>query len=113
MQRAHGYVKSWPNEIKQEALYLSEQIGIEEFCQKTTIHHPSLLQWKKQIATQNKATTTEENAVEHKIIRIVMQRQEILFKAMRVPIAIFINDKVEFKLYCKDLAVKIADKVIL
>jgi len=48
-ERSKGIIKSWPEEIKKEALFLCEKFGLGRVAKVSKISLPSLYFWKTKL----------------------------------------------------------------
>ena len=111
LERRKGFIKKWSDEIKNEAIYLSEVFGVGKIVDVTKISGPSLYLWKKDLERNKfQSKTTDKETIE--VTRIVANSNESNFKE-QIAIASIIKNKMELKIYCKDTATKIVERFFI
>ena len=111
LERRKGFINKWSDEIKSEAIYLSEVFGVGKIVDVTKISGPSLYLWKKDLERNKfQSKTTDKETIE--VTRIVANSNESNFKEQIVIVSI-IKNKMELKIYCKDTATKIVERFFI
>lgn len=111
LERRKGFIKKWPEEIKNEALYLSKAFGVGKVVEVTKISSPSLYLWKKEFEEKKfQSETTDKETIE--VTRIVANSNESNFNE-QIAIASIIKNEMELKIYCKDTAAKIVERFFI
>ena len=111
LKRRKGFIKKWPEEIKNEALYLSKAFGVGKVVEVTKISSPSLYLWKKEFEEKKfQSETTDKETIE--VTRIVANSNESNFNE-QIAIASIIKNEMELKIYCKDTAAKIVERFFI
>ena len=111
LERRKGFINKWSDEIKNEAIYLSEVFGVGKIVDVTKISGPSLYLWKKDLERNKfQSKTTDKETIE--VTRIVANSNESNFKE-QIAIASIIKNKMELKIYCKDTATKIVERFFI
>ncbi len=111
LERRKGFIKKWSDEIKNEAIYLSEVFGVGKIVDVTKISGPSLYLWKKNLESNKfQSKITDKETIE--VTRIVANSNENNFKE-QIAIASIIKNEMELKIYCKDTAAKIVERFFI
>jgi len=110
--RAQGYVSKWPEEIRQEALFLAQEFGFSKVALATKLQVISLHQWEK--STQEKKSLSlipPQRRDELQITRFVVRPQEIPLERKNNIIATVSKGEVELKFFCKETVIEFAQRV--
>lgn len=108
VERQAEFIKEWPKKIKMEAVYLSGLLTPDRVSEATKLHKGTLQVWIRKFCNEEDVISDfeEENI---KVTRIVSGQIESQVKE-QLPVASIVKDKLEFKVYCKDLAEKLAER---
>ena len=111
VERRAEFIKEWPKKIKSEAVYLSGLLSLEKVSESIKINKGTIQAWIKKFGAEEDATINfeEENI---KVTRIVAEQIESPVKA-QLPVASIVKDKLEFKVYCKDMAEKLVERFFI
>ena len=110
-ERSKGIIKSWPEEIKKEALFLCEKFGLGRVAKVSKISLPSLYFWKTKL--EEKKTRFTANRVDKtiEVTRIIANAKENSFKE-QIIIASIVKNEMELKIFCRETATKIVEKLL-
>ena len=115
VERQAEFIKEWPKKIKREAAYLSGLLSPEKVSEAIKINKGTLQTWiKKFSAAEDPSFNFEEENIT--VTRIVAEQFESLVKppvTEQLPVASIVKDKLEFKVYCKDMAEKLVEKLFI
>jgi hypothetical protein len=108
-ERRKGFIQKWSEEIKSEAVFLTNVFGIKKVYDITNLHKPTLREWRKnnQSTKEQILKNNEFEKVEFSVTRIMSNSPEHIISE-KAPIASIVSEKSEFRIFCKDLAMEIA-----
>ncbi len=110
--REQGYVNKWPQDIRQEALFLSHKIGFLKVSKAIKIQVILLQQWMKQSQKESiLSTLPHQKKDELQITRFVARPQEIPFEGKIKAIVTVLKGEVELKFFCKATLLEFAQRV--
>lgn len=111
IERQAEFIKEWPKKIKRKAVYLSGLLSPEKVSEATKLHKGTLQVGIRKFGKEEDFTPNfeEENI---KVTRIVAEQIEEPVKE-QIPVASIVKDKVEFKVYCKDMAAKLVERFFI
>ena len=112
-KRNSGFVQSWSEDIKREAIFLARAVDFFTVVKVTKLHLSSLHNWKKEFPEENLPPPLSSTVEELQVTRFILQPQENRFPTKENPIAIMSKGDIEFKFFCQDLAIEIVKRVIL
>ena len=107
-ERSKGNIKSWSDEIKNEAVYLCEVFGPGKVAKESKIGLPSLYLWKTKLEEKKSQSTSESADNTIKVTRIIANANKNIFKE-QIIIASIVKNEMELKIFCKDTATKIVE----
>lgn len=111
-ERRKGFIQVWPDDVKKEALYLVSIFGMTKVSDTTQLRKPSLLAWAKIFKNEkNSLNNNEEQKIN--VTRVVASSAGEVSLIVKNPIVSIIKDKVEFNIYCKDMAEKLVEKFFI
>ena len=111
IERQAEFIKEWPKKIKREAVYLSGLLSLEKVSEAIKINKGTLKTWIKKFSTEEDPDPNfeEENIT---VTRIVAEQIEPPVKE-QLPVASIVKDKLEFRVYCKDMAEKLVERFFI
>lgn len=111
VERQAEFIKEWPKKIKIEAVYLSGLLSLEKVSEAIKINKGTLRTWIKKFSIEEESTPNfeEENII---VTRIVAEQFELPFKE-QLPVASIVKDKLEFRVYCRDMAEKLVERFFI
>ena len=111
VERQAEFIKEWPKKIKIEAVYLSGLLSPEKVSEAIQINKGTLQTWIKKFSIEEESTPNfeEENII---VTRIVAEQFELPFKE-QLPVASIVKDKLEFRVYCRDMAEKLVERFFI
>lgn len=111
IERRAEFIKEWPKKIKIEAVYLSGLLSPEKVSEAIQINKGTLQTWIKKFSAEEEPSPNfeEENII---VTRIVAEQFEPPFKE-QLPVASIVKDKLEFRVYCRDMAEKLVERFFL
>jgi len=111
IERQAEFIKEWPKKIKREAVYLSDLITPEKVSEAIKINKGTLQTWIKKFSSEEDLSFNfeEENIT---VTRIVAEQIEAPVKE-QLAVASIVKDKLEFKVYCKDMAEKLVERFFI
>jgi len=112
-KRDSEFIHSWPEDIKREAIFLARTVDFATVAKITTLHLSSLHVWKKEFSEKKMPPPLSTKVDELQVTRFILPPQENRYSTKENPIAIMRKGDIEFKLFCQDLAIEIAKRVIL
>ena len=111
IERQSEFIKEWPKKIKREAVYLSGFMTPEKVSEATKLHKGTLQVWIRKFGNEeDPASNFEEENI--KVTRIVAEKIELPVKE-QLPLASIVKGKLEFKVYCKDMAEKLVERFFI
>ena len=111
-QRAQGHIKNWPQEIKREAIFLAQEAGFWTTSKITKLHFLSLQKWRDEFSKEKPCRSGVLKKInEPKITRIILQSSKIDCETNKIPLVIATKNEIEFKIYCKEMAEKLAERI--
>lgn len=111
LMRAEKFITEWPKDIRKEALFLIGIFGKQVVAKSTLLSWPMLTVWeKKQSITLEK--TIEQPTIQ--VTRVILGEQPITNKTLppRRKILVFEKSGIKFSIFCKETALKIAERVL-
>jgi len=109
--REQGYVNKWPEDIRQEALFLAHKIGFSKVAKATKLQVILFHQWTKHHQEKKIISAiTPQRRDELQITRFVVRPKEIHFQYKNNIIATVSKGEVELKFFCKDTLLEFAKK---
>jgi hypothetical protein len=112
VERETVFIKAWPERIKREAVYLSGVFSIEKVSNATKFPKGMLQSWIRKWSPEEEVCQYEFAEENIKITRIVANPIESFVQEI-APIASIVKAKIEFKIYCKDMAERIVEKFFI
>ena len=111
IERQAEFIKEWPKKIKREAAYLSGLLSPERVSEAIKLNKGTLQTWIKKYSIEEDPTPNfeEENI---QVTRIVAEKIESPAKR-QFPVASIVKDKLEFKVYCKDMAERLLERFFI
>ena len=108
-ERSKGFIKNWPDAIKNEAIYLCEVFGLGKVAKVSKIGAPSLYLWKTNLEKKKSQSNTNSYNKTIKVTRIIANENS--FKE-QIIIASIVKNEMELKIFCKDTATKIVESFL-
>jgi len=110
LKRSEGFVSFWPEDIKREALFLVDIFGTGKVSKITKLSIPSLVEWKKKFPVAKQESSNDKDAPPIIVTRMIAHPVEVSKKEPHV-VASMIKNNIEFKIFCKEVAVQIAERI--
>ena len=109
--RSQGKVKKWSDQIKKEAIFLAKEFGITKVSKVSKLYAPSFYAWERDYKGNLKLdiATLQEKII---VTRISQNQIASSLPEEKTLIGCLVKEKTEFKIYCKDLAGKIAERFL-
>ena len=111
IERQAEFIKEWPKKIKIEAVYLSGLLSLEKVSEAIKINKGTLQTWIKKLGAEEEPILNfeEENI---NVTRIVVEQFASSTKE-QLPLASMVKDKLELKVYCKNMAEKLVERFFI
>jgi transposase-like protein len=110
--RSQGVVKEWSKEVKNEALSLINEFGINKVAERTKLHLQSLYVWRKKnedIISSDIEILDEKIHVSHILSTQINKNSN----EEKCPICSLFKKDIELKIYDKKLAKRISKRFFL
>lgn len=111
LERNKGFIVEWPDKIKREAVFLVSVFGFKKVILRTKLTSPSLCAWRKKFK-ETDILSSDITKEKIEVTRIVSNQVNSTFNEKTL-VASIIKDKLEFNIYCKDMAEKLAERFFI
>ena len=109
LEKDKSPITFWPENIKMESVELSNLLGAEKVAKVTELNKSTILYWAKKFKNKGSFLSSDQSSIS--ITRIVSSETKApALKSESYPVAVLNLGNTDFKIYCVELAEKIAVK---
>ena len=108
-RRSKGFIKKWSEEIKNEAIYLSKELGINEVCHQTGLNWPSIRNWIKADKEKMPDKNLSDKEEQIFVTRIIANKADQASNK-KIVLASILKNKIELQIYNKEMLENLVEK---